>query len=213
MFVLVCVGVAIFAVNRKHQMHPVRFASSASVRVAPPPAATNDNSRTTTTTSPAIPLSGPAQLAMQPDVRNAALAASQLPDNDPRIGFSSQITDAQDVVTLHVTAPTKTQAYNVAQAWTKSFIAARNEDAIQANTKQINDLKRTINQLHSTLVDVDLKLQKQLPKQFNSLTTYDFAGATKSSRAVHKRRRRSRRSARSVNRACSCSTSGTSVCT
>jgi Mrp family chromosome partitioning ATPase len=173
-FVIVCAAVAVFVVNRKHEIHPVVYASSASVRVAPPPAPANGNSRTTTTTAPAIALSGPAQLAMGTDVRNAALAASQLPANDPRIGFDAQITPAQDVVTLHVTAPTSEQAFTVAQAWTKAFIDARNVDATQSTNNQINDIKRTINTLHSTLFAVDLRLQALVPKLINSLTTYDF---------------------------------------
>src|SRR5262249_30548960 len=151
--------------------------SSTSVRVAPAPPPSNlPNNKTTTTTAPAIPLSGPAQLAMRDDVRNNALAAAHLPANDPRIGFSDEITAAQDVVTLHVTAPNGSQAFAVAQGWTNAFINARNLDATQSTNQQINDYKKTINTLHSTLFAVDLRLQALLPNLINSLTPYDFSG-------------------------------------
>jgi len=164
--VFVLAASAIFVVVRRHETPSARYASSATVRSAAAPAL-------------AVRLSDSAQLAMRSEVRNAALVSARLPKDDARISFSSSVNPTYEVVTLHVEAPTKVQAFDVAKQWANAFVVARNQEVVKQKNTRVNAVKKRINSLHSALYNVDLKLGALLPKQnLNSLTEYDFGSGT-----------------------------------
>jgi Mrp family chromosome partitioning ATPase len=174
-FLLACVGVGVFVFNRRTQNHPVRYASSVTIRVAPaPPTPKDATKKTPTTTAPLLVLSSAAKTALLPSTTDAALAASNLPPGDaPKISFHANPNATADLLTLQVSAPYGVEATSVAKNWGDQFIVARKKDVTKAITQAQRQLYYRTTQLHSQLVAVDQKLAKLLPDQYGKATSFD----------------------------------------
>src|SRR5205085_11734679 len=145
--------------------HPVRYVSTMTIRVAPTPPSTDKTAKKTpSTTVPLVVPSPAAKLASNPATERAALAASKLPaGEEKRISLRARPNATADLLSLVVSAPTRTEATTVAKNWSDQFIVARKLDAARAVTREQGALYTKTKTLHDELVTVDQKLGKLLP--------------------------------------------------
>jgi hypothetical protein len=182
---LTCVAVGIFVFGRKHHTQPVRYRSTATVRVAPQvktakASGSKKKSTTSTTAVQNIAISGPQKFALRSTVRNGALRASHIPPN-AAIGFNAKLNNTQDVLSLVVTAPSRFQAQVVARNWSAGFATARKADAKQAIVREKRQINRKVTQLHDELLRVDARLTKLMPIVYGGILRYSAPNGNRGS--------------------------------
>jgi Mrp family chromosome partitioning ATPase len=174
---LTCVAVGIFVFGRKHSTEPVRYRSVASVRIAPKvkvdkSGSSNKKSASSTTAAPNIVLSGPQRFALRKTLITTTLARAHLAANSG-IKFTAQLSSAEDVLALSVTAPTRVVAQKVARLWAAEFGKERRADAVAKLTASNRQLERRVGQLHDELRIVDAQLVKLMPIVYGGILRYN----------------------------------------
>lgn len=172
---LTCVAVGLFVFGRKHQTEPVKYRSTATVRVAPKPEKqdkSQSNKATTTTAAPNIALSGPQRFALRNSIITNTLSTSHLAAN-AQIGFAAKLSETQDVLSLVVTAPTKYEAQVVARNWSTVFGGARRDDALAKLKLANRQLEQRVTRLHNELRSVDAILVKLMPIVYGGILRYN----------------------------------------
>ena len=175
---LTCVAVGIFVFGRKHHTEPIRYRSTATVRVAAPPPKDNSSSKkkqknaTSTTVAVNIALSGPQKFALQASVRSSALSGAHLAAN-AGIAFKADLDSTQSILSLGVTAPTPFEAEAVARSWSHAFSVARRIDGKKQLARTRILLNRHVAVLHTELVKVDAILVKIMPIVYHGILRYD----------------------------------------
>jgi hypothetical protein len=175
---LTCVAVGIFVFGRKHHTEPVRYRSTASIRIAPQPAKdksnnSNKKSNTSTTQAPNIALSGPQKFALGKSVIAQTLTRSRLPKKSSGVAFSAKLNTTQDVLSLIVTAPSKFAAQTAAHNWGAVFGRARRVEAQKQIKLNKRRLTQRVSQLHNELLKVDAQLVKLMPIVYHGILRYN----------------------------------------
>jgi Mrp family chromosome partitioning ATPase len=176
---LTCVAVGIFVFGRSNDSSPVRYRSTATVRVADRPDAEDLSSsaarraaRTSTTLPDEIALGGPEKFAIRPVLRTRAVRVSSLRLTS-RIGFHARLSDDNAVLSLTVTAPSKVQAETVAKNWAQAFRKAR----VRAGKRKIIEAQERlvirVRRLHDELQRVDARLVKMMPIVYSGILRFD----------------------------------------
>jgi hypothetical protein len=172
---LTCVAVGVFVFGRKHHTEPVRYRSTADVRVAErvKQDKTDSNKKNVTTTTVAnIALSGPQKFALKRSILNGTLSRSHLAAN-AQIGFGAKLSSTEDVLSLTVTAPTQYEAQVVAKNWAAVFAKARVADAKKKLKQSRRRLDLHVRQLHNELRKVDATLVKLMPIVYGGILRYN----------------------------------------
>ncbi len=177
---LTAVAVGIFVFGRTHHAARVRYRSTVTVRVAERvktstdlSAAANRRKANTSTTQPVnIALTGPQKFALRSGIRRGALRLSHLRAS-ARIGFAANLNDTGDVLSLIVTAPSRTQAQTVGKNWAKVFRRARVADAKRKVHESNHRLQVRVTKLHTELQRVDAKLVKLMPIVYHGILRFD----------------------------------------
>jgi hypothetical protein len=174
---ITCVAVGIFVFGRKHHTDPIRYRSTASVRVAPPvkkDKTSKSSKKNTPTTQPAanIVLAEPQRFALNKALTNRALVASHLAAKTS-IGFIAKLSSGQDVLSLVVTAPTRFEAQVVARQWSLAFGEQRRADALHKIERTKLALKFRVKQLHDELLSIDAHLVKLMPIVYHGILRYN----------------------------------------
>jgi Mrp family chromosome partitioning ATPase len=178
-FLLTCVAVGIFVFGRKHHNTPVRYRSTATVRVADRPekadlssAAARRAASTSTTTPSEIALGGPEKFALRSGVIQTSLKRSHL-RRTTRIGFAAKLSDDGSVLSLVATAPSPVQAEAIAKNWASTFRRARVRAGQRKIVKAQQQLVRKVRRLHNELQRVDAKLVKLMPIVYHGILRFD----------------------------------------
>ena len=176
---LTCVAVGIFVFGRKHHTEPVRYRSTASVRVARAGQEgqilleLEEEERLEHDRGAEHRALGAAEVrAPGNSIRDAALRLSHVPRSSG-IGFGAKLSSTQDVLSLVVTAPTRIEAQTVASNWAKEFAVARKAQAKEALRNKALNLDKRVNQLHNELLKVDAILVKIMPIVYHGILRYN----------------------------------------
>jgi Mrp family chromosome partitioning ATPase len=178
-FLLTCVAVGIFVFGRKHHTSPVRYRSTATVRVAERPQQTDLSSAaarraasTSTTVPKEIALGGPEKFALRSGLRTNALRAAHL-KRSSHIGFSSKLSDDESVLSLTVTAPSRVQSEAIAKAWAKTYRKARVKAGQRKIIEAQHRLEFRVRRLHDELRRIDAQLVKLMPLVYHGILRFD----------------------------------------
>jgi Mrp family chromosome partitioning ATPase len=167
----------------------VRYRSIVTIRVAPKPEkdlnAKKGNKNTTTTAQPVnLVLSAPQKFALQRRLTANALHRNRL-STKSSVNFGTKLDNTETLMSLVVTASTRTQAQRVARTWGYVFVQARKRDAKQQARDNLRNLDRRVTKLHTELRRVDAKLTKLMPIVYQGVLRFDapngnFPGGTQS---------------------------------
>jgi Mrp family chromosome partitioning ATPase len=155
----------------------VRYRSIVTIRVAPKPEkdlnAKKGNKNTTTTAQPVnLVLSAPQKFALQKRLTVNALRRNHLSVKSG-IGFGTKLDNTETLMSLVVTASTRTQAQRVARTWSFVFVQARKRDAKQQARENLQNLDRRVTKLHTELRRVDARLVKLMPIVYHGVLRFD----------------------------------------
>jgi Mrp family chromosome partitioning ATPase len=162
-FLLSCVAVGIFVLNRRNDTKPVRYQSAVNIRIAPRPEEreNKETNRNPTTTIAAVSLSGQNTFALQAPIRAAALKTSKVAPTSA--GFGASLSPAGDILKLAASAPTPTQARDLARAWADSYVSARRAAAAAQIKRDKAQLVARRNNLDTQKQRVDTILKHLMP--------------------------------------------------
>jgi len=171
--VLTAVVLAGYLITRQHNLEPDKFRTEVELLVPAGPSPDegegtgggNEEDTPLVTAIGGMPLelvSGQEALALSPEVRQAALEASNRPGNDASIRFAASLNTGRDILTLAVVAGDSKVSQTVVQNYTTAVLDARRRVSADSIESTRRSLVSNLEVLRRRLADVEQDLRGRL---------------------------------------------------